>query len=241
MKLILFHWKLKCLHLLRQPSYVVSTLIFPSLFFLFFAAPNAKTTSAANLLMGSFAAFAILGVVFFQFALDFSIERSTPWFQYIKTLPVAPWQFFLARSLTALFFAVFAASVVMVVVLATTPAVLNWNALSHMWLALLVGALPFCLLGLAVGYFTPSSSALPVSNLIYLILSFAGGLWIPPEGLSPTIQKLSVWLPTRLYGEWTWAAVLQRELPTTSMAGLFCYGLLTLPIVWWGHRRSLDQ
>ncbi|MEY4615229.1 MAG: putative transporter, permease protein [Pseudomonadota bacterium] len=240
MNLIIKHAKIKCLHLLRQPSYVVSTLIFPSLFFLFFAAPNAKTPEAANLLMGSFAAFAVLGVVFFQFALDFSIERATPWFQFVKTLSIPSWQFFLARSLTALFFALLAASAVLGVVLLTTPATLSWQRFFPFLFALFIGALPFCLLGLIVGYFAPSSSALPISNLVYLILSFAGGLWIPPAGLAPTIQKISVWLPTRFYGEWVWSAALGRQTEMKFLAGLLIYSAFAAPIVWTGHRRSLQ-
>jgi ABC-2 type transport system permease protein len=240
MKLIFLHFKMKCLHLLRQPSYVVSTLVFPSLFFLFFAAPNAKDKAAANLLMGSFAAFAVLGVVFFQFALDFSIERSTSWFRYIKTLAVGPWQFFLARSTAALFFALLAAMVVIAVVVGTTPAELSWGSLAQLLMVLILGAVPFCLLGLMVGYFVPSSSALPVSNLVYLILSFAGGLWVPPAGLDPIIQKISHWLPTRFYAEWAWSAALGSSVQAEYLWGLFGYGLLAMPFVWWGHRRSLQ-
>jgi ABC-2 type transport system permease protein len=238
MNLIFLHAKAKCLHLLRQPSYVVSTLVFPSLFFLFFAAPNAKTTPEANILMGSFAAFAVLGVVFFQFALDFSIERSTAWFQYVKTLPITPWKFFLARSVTALLFAILAALVVIGVVLLATPAELTPKTFFALSQALILGALPFCLMGLAVGYFVPSSSALPISNLVYLVLSFAGGLWIPPAGLDAKIQKISEWLPTRFYGEWAWSSVLGRDVAIENIAGLATYAFIALPFVWWGHRRS---
>ena len=37
------HLKLRLIQLLKEPGYVVSTLLFPSLFFLIFALPNADT------------------------------------------------------------------------------------------------------------------------------------------------------------------------------------------------------
>lgn len=238
MNLILEHARAKILHLLRQPSYVVATLVFPSLFFLFFAAPNADTTEKANLLMASFAAFAVLGVVFFQFGLDFSQERGTAWYRYLRTLPVSPWVFFAARCLTAIFFALLAAAVVIIVVLASTPATLGAWALVKLAGVLLIGSLPFCVLGLCIGYFVPANSALPVTNLIYLLLSFAGGLWIPPAGLHPKIQELSRYLPSRFYGEWAWSAALNTDVKASNLLGLALTFVLFIPIATWGHRRA---
>lgn len=232
------HSQAKFLHLLRQPSYVIATLVFPSLFFLFFAAPNADTPAKANLLLGSFAAFAVLGVMFFQFGLDYAQERESAWFHYVRTLPIRPWQFFLARALTALAYAILAAAVVVIVVLASTPAQVTALQLLHLALALIVGSLPFCLMGLAIGSFTSASSALPIINLVYLVLSFAGGLWIPPAGLSPSVQKVSEYLPSRFYGEWAWSVMSGEAVATRNIAGLALTAILVLPFLWYGYRRS---
>lgn len=237
--LVLRHFQAKVLHLLRQPSYVVTTLLFPSLFFLFFAAPNAETPEKANLLMASFAAFAVLGVAFFQFGLDFSQERATAWYRYMRTLPASPWTFFAARCLTAIFFSILSAGVVMAVVTIFTPANLGALALLKLTGVLMVGSLPFCVLGLCIGYFVKPATALPVTNLIYLLLSFAGGLWIPPAGLHPKIQEVSTWLPSRFYGEWAWGAALGTGTQAGAILGLAITFLLALPIAVWGHRRSV--
>jgi ABC-2 type transport system permease protein len=236
--LIYQHFTAKFLHLLRQPAFVIATLVFPSLFFAFFAAPNADTTEKANLLLASFAAFAVLGVVLFQFGLDLASERGTAWFQYLRTLPLKPSTFFIARGLAALAYAFLAGAVVMTVAALLVPAHLGFSQLTQLIVALAIGSIPFCLMGLCIGYFIPTSSALPFANLVYLVLSFAGGLWIPPAGLHATVQKISIYLPTRLYGEWAWSAALGGPLPISQILGLAAYALVFAPIAWLGHRRQ---
>ena len=61
----------------RYPAYVVPTLVFPSVFFLFFAAPAGS--QGANVRMATFAGFAALGVAFFQFGVGIAVERGSPW------------------------------------------------------------------------------------------------------------------------------------------------------------------
>lgn len=237
MTLLSLHVRVQLLNFARQHSFMVGTLVLPSLFFLFFAAPNADTPEKARLLMASFTAFAVLGVVFFQFGLDFAQERNTPWHQYLRTLPVPTWLFLAARSITALLFALLAATVVVLIALISTPATLSLSEFLHLNSVLIAGSLPFSMFGLCIGYFVPASSALPVTNLVYLILSFAGGLWIPPAGLSAPIQRVSEWLPTRFYAEWAWSVVLKTGFPAWQVAGLFAYFAIITPLVYLGHRR----
>jgi ABC-2 type transport system permease protein len=76
---------------------------------------------------------------------------------------------------------------------------------------------------LALGYIVPSGSALPISNLFYLLLSYAGGLWLPPNALPDSVQRLSKYLPTREYGELAWSIVLNQEFETRYLHGLILY------------------
>ena len=52
---------------------------------------------------------------------------------------------------------------------------------------LVCGSIPFCALGLAIGYFAKPNSAPAMVNLIYLPLSFLVGLWIPVQMLPKTL------------------------------------------------------
>ena len=60
----------------------------------------------------------------------------------------------------------------------------RWFALAA---ALVVGALPFALLGIALGYWASPRGALPIANVLYLVLAFLGALWTTPRHLPGSV------------------------------------------------------
>jgi ABC-2 type transport system permease protein len=56
--------------------------------------------------------------------------------------------------------------------------------------------LPFASLGLVIGLVMPSNAAPGVINLVYLPLSFCGGLWMPIETLPHWLQVVAHGLPS---------------------------------------------
>jgi ABC-2 type transport system permease protein len=60
---------------------------------------------------------------------------------------------------------------------------------------LILGTIPFCALGLAIGYLAGPNSAQPIVNLVYLPMSFASGLWMPFEMLPRFVKEIAPWLP----------------------------------------------
>ena len=92
-------------------------------------------------------------------------------------------------------------------------------------------------LGLAVG----SRSVLPLANLIYLPLSFAGGLWMPPNILPKIVQDISPYLPTRMYGELIWASVLKQNLEMKYVWGLSAYAAIFLVLALFLFRRLEEK
>lgn len=212
--------------------YVLSSLVFPSMFFWFFGVPNAKDSAGSLLLMGSFASFGVLGVVLFQLAVQISQEQSSPWLNYVKTLPLGMWQFVFAKISASFVLSLLAAGSVVGVALITTPIETQnfpWLLFS---LSLLVGGIPFAILGLLVGFVVKGKTVLPVANLLYLPLSFAGGLWLPPSGLPKVVQDFSEYLPTRMYGEIVWAVVFQKDIPSASIRGLLIYSFIFSVLFW---------
>ena len=59
----------------------------------------------------------------------------------------------------------------------------------------------FALLGIALGYWAPPKGALPIANLPYLVLAYAGGLWIRPGSLPHAVARASPYLPTRAFAD----------------------------------------
>ena len=237
---IWLHARWMTLELLRQPTYLVSTLAFPALFYLIFAVPESKERATANFLMASFSGFAVFGVIFLQFGVGLAQERTQSWHQYLKTLPIHPLAFLLARFVSSFIFALMTALVIVALALTLTPAQLNSRAWLEFFLALLGGGFAFCFLGIALGFWSNEKTSLPLGNLIYLPLTFAGGLWKPPALLPESIRSVSEYLPTRFYGEILWAVVQGQNVASKYAWGLFGYALLFSIVAAWGYRRDLD-
>ncbi len=238
MKLLLIHtWALLLEHL-RQPSYLVPTLIFPAGFFLIFGVPEAHSEEIANILMASFSCFAIFGVVFFQFGVGVAEERSSPWNLYLRSLPLAPNLILLARSLCALCFAFLTLALVILVALIWTPAQLSLAQWLQFIALLLLCSIPFAFMGLAFAYLVSKKAALPMANLVYLPLSFIGGLWKPPQLLPESLHGLSNLLPTRHLGEVLWSVVLNQKIPHPSAWTLLGYTAVFLILATWAISKD---
>jgi ABC-2 type transport system permease protein len=182
------------LELLRYPAFLVPTLAFPALFFLFFAA--GVRGAAATLALCSFAAFAVIGVAFFQFGVGIATERASPWEAYLRTLPASPAARIGSRVLSAAVFAAAAATTLVAVALLATDAALaplRWLELAAV---LALALVPFSLFGIALGYWATPRGALPIANIVYLGLSYGGGLWIRPQHLPHAVARSSAYLPT---------------------------------------------
>jgi ABC-2 type transport system permease protein len=219
-----------------MPAYSVSTLAFPSLLFLLFAAPRAGEDAAA--LMAGFAAMAVIGVAFFQFGVGIAVERGLPWEAYMRALPVGAPTRMAARVVSGSAFALAAAAGV-----AATAAVSTGVSLSpDRWLllgtALLLGSIPFGLLGVALGYLAPPRAALPLANLLLLPLAYAGGLWTAGRHLPDGVDDVSRVLPTRRWGELVWASVAGTPWSAADVAFLAAYGILFGSIAVWAYRRD---
>lgn len=236
MRLALLHARAATLELLRYPSFSVPTLALPAVFFAFFALPRAH--SQAALLLASFAAYAVLSVAFFQFGVGIAADRTRPWEEFVRTLPVGAASRLAGRMLSALVFAAAAVAVVVAVALPTTQPSLDAREWLGLALALAAGSVPFTLLGIALGYWLPPKAALPAANVLYLSLAYAGGLWTGPTGLPHAVDEIGRVLPTRQWGEVLWAATRPGSWQATPWLVLAGYTAGFALLAAWGYRRD---
>jgi ABC-2 type transport system permease protein len=235
-RLVLVHTRAATLELLRYPAFLVPTLAFPAVFFLFFVAPRARP--AATVEMATFAGFAVIGVAFFQFGVGIAVERASPWETYLRTLPVGPPTRLAARVLSAVVFAGASAAILAGVAVVTTAAALTparWLALA---LTLLLGAAPFAVLGIALGYWAPTRGALPIANLLYLGLSYAGGLWFRARHLPGPVAEVSPYLPTRALADALAAIAVGHACALRAVASLAAFTVFFGALAVWGYRRD---
>lgn len=209
------------------------------MFFVLFGLPNSNAPH--RVIAASFAAYAVLTVVFFLFGVGIAGERETPWESYLRTLPVRVRVRLAARVLAGLVFAAAAAGLLL-----TVAAVAGWADFgaagwARFLLALAGGAVPLALMGIALGYWVSAKGALPVANVLYLLFSYVGGLWTGPHGLPSIAEKLGPFLPTRQWGDVLWPAVLGTPWRVQHWLVLFGFAALFAALAAWGYRRDEGQ
>ena len=191
-----------------------------------------------DLAMASYAAFAVLGVAFFQFGVGIAAERASPWQTFLRILPVSPAARFAARIVSALAFGLASATLVIAAALVTSDVSLTpsrWLALTT---ALLAGSMPFALLGTAIGYWTSPRGALPLANLLFLALAYAGGLLAGRQHVPQAVQTIADILPTRLWGELLAASIGLGSWRARDALGLGAYAAAFALLAAWGYRRD---
>ena len=191
--------KYELVKLLRMPGYIIPTFAFPVAFYFFFGVVlnhgKAGNTSVAAYLLATYGTFGVVGASLFGFGINIATERGQGWLQLKRATPMPMTSYFVAKIAMAM---LFSATIVMLLFAVGTMfggvrfPVAVWPELFAM---LVFGALPFCALGLAIGYFAGPNSAAAIVNVIYIPLSFLSGLWIPVMMLPGPMRALAHYLP----------------------------------------------
>jgi ABC-2 type transport system permease protein len=237
MMVALAHFKEQTLQHLRAPGYLLPTLAMPGLFYFLFEGPDTEV-GLVTFLMVSYAMWAILGVAFFQFGVGIAEERATPWERFLRTLPLSAGQRLAGRVLSAGVFAAAAAAIVIVEAHLINPVSVAADRWLPWILALGAGGVVVAVGGIAMGYWASPRAATPVATLAWLLLAYLGGLWATPTELPSWAAEVSPYLPTRLWGEVTWAALQGQATSPRDWLGLLAYAVGFAALALWGYRRD---
>jgi ABC-2 type transport system permease protein len=232
MSLAAAYVRARTLELARLPAFTIPTVVFPAVLYL---AVAGRRPGHATAVTAGFAAIAVLGVAFFQFGVGIASERVSPWERYLRSLPAGAAPRIAGRVGAAILFAACAAGAVLLAGVARASASLppgRWCALVG---ALMVGAVPFALLGTALGYLVPPKAAVPVANFVYLPLAYAGGLWTGPRAHEPAVRIL---IPTRAWAQTVWASVGAGSLPLIVPLALGAWTVVFGVLAAWAYRRD---
>jgi len=236
MRLALAHARVQIVELVRFPGFTAGTLAFPGVVYVLFGLPRAGHDP--ELVLASYCAFGVIGVGFFQFGVSGAIERGSPWQAWLRTLPAPPAVRIAARVLAALAFTAAAVAVVVVLSFTTTPVSLSAIEWVRLIAALVAGSAPFVVLGLTIAYWTSPKSALPVANVLYMLLAYAGGLWTGPADLPRIVRAISPYTPARQWGDVLWPAVTGEPWRASHWLALLAYALAFGALAAWGFARD---
>jgi ABC-2 type transport system permease protein len=236
--------RLELRRLLRTPGLLIFSVAMPLLSYVLFTNISSVTGEdkavAATYTMVSMAGYGVIGALL-NYASGLVIDRSIGWLRQLRLTPVPPVKVVLGKGLTAM-----AAGVLPVVVLCGAAVLINGVRLSAgQWLAILpllwVGALPFALLGLALGYLATSQTAQPLNLLVYLGMSVLGGLWLPLDIMPGWIASFGRLLPTHAYADMSWRVAFGGAPSVADVVILAVWLVAFAGLAALGFRRSVRR
>lgn len=234
---------------MRIPIYAISTVVFPLMFFVLFGivlTPSnpVNRSQDATYLLATMGTFGVMGASLFGFAVSLAMERGQGWLQVKRASPMPLAAYFTAKLVSAMLFSgTIAVALLMVGFLFAHVRLAPMQVVELIGI-LMLAAVPFGALGLALGYIAKPNSAPPIVNLIYLPLSFCSGLWIPLFLLPKFVQQVARVLPPFHVSQLALRAVgMSRE--TVSITGhvqaLLGFTLLFLGVAVVLYRRDEGQ
>jgi len=244
-RIYLLEAKLEFLKLWRMPAFAVPTLAFPVLFYAFFglAFKPPGALSMATYLVATYGAFGVIGASLFGFGVGVAVERGQGWMLLKRASPMPPGAYFAAKIAMSVLF-----GSLIIAMLYTLGALFGGVELAASSWALLatvhiLGALPFCAMGLALGYFAGPNSAPAVVNVIYLPMAFLSGLWIPIQVLPELVQSIARLLPAYHFAQLALKVIgADQGRPVVEhIAYLATLTLVSLILARIGLRRDQDQ
>lgn len=187
----------------REPAALFFSVLMPVGFFALFssifgggaqAGPGGLPYAAS--MLATYGTFGVVSVMLFNPGLGVAEDRTRGWLRVKKVSATPLGVTLVARVLAALPYAVAVMLAMSAVTLAIAGPVLGLGAWLRLVAALVFGALPFALFGLAIGFVASSNAAAAIVNALFFPMVVASGLWFPIELMPGWVQALAPWLPT---------------------------------------------
>ncbi len=190
-RLLRAYWmeaRYESIRMLRMPGFAGPFLALPVLLYLLFGvfmygdALRGDPKGALFVFMG-FSIFGVMGPGMFGFGIPIAMEREQGLYQLKRALPMPRLAPLLAKMLMAMLFV----AIIMVTMFVAAPfghMRLSAGQILSLSVGNILGAAPFCALGLVIGTLTTAKSAPAFVNLLYLPMIYLSGFLIPlPKSL----------------------------------------------------------
>lgn len=242
MRSIIMQCKAETLRILRNPYYLFWSLFMPIIFYILFTkvfnpAPTDDNLYQAHFLM-SMTVFSVMGSGIMILGIRLVEERKQGWALFMRVTPLSSQAYFFAKMVGQMLIHVFSIIVIFIagaVINSVSLSLIEW-LFSGMWI--LIGSVPFLVLGTLVGCLKKVDTATGISNVLYMLLAIMGGLWMPMEVLPGFIQKIGVWLPSYNLGNGAWEIVRGNSPELENIAILTGYFFLFMVLSSYIRRKQ---
>ena len=205
--------RVEVLRLWRTPSFFVPTVVLPLVLYTLLgglAKGNTRLEAGVSThvyALASVGTYCIVSIMLFSFGVNIANERSQRMNILMRATALPASIYLLAKVLSALL-----SALVMLLILSGFAIVVGGVQLSiTTWIALIaslvLGVLPFILLGFAIGLVINPTGATPIVNLSFFILAFASGVFVPLSQLPQVVQNLAPYSPFYRLAQLAWNAV----------------------------------
>lgn len=195
--------KYELLRLLRTPSFVLPTLLFPAMFYVLFGVvlSGGRSGGNAQYLLATYGVFGVMGAALFGFGVTIAVERERGFLTLKRALPMPAGAYLLAKMAMAMVFAALISLILALLAVLFAGITLQPLQWALLFAVNVLGVLPFCALGLFIGTLVGGSAAPAVVNIVYLPMAFLSGLWLPLHLLPAVFAKAAPAWPAYHLGQ----------------------------------------
>jgi ABC-2 type transport system permease protein len=184
---------------LRTPAFAVPTLFFPIMFYVLFGILLGSMRGNSGQALYTFATYGVFGAMgpgLFGFGVSLAIEREQGLLTLKQALPSPPGVYLLARAAMAMLFVAIIAVLLMVLAVTAGKVPLTFSQGALLFVIDVLGALPFCAIGMYVGSLVSGQASPAIVNLIFLPMAFLSGLWLPLQYMPKMLQDMAALWPS---------------------------------------------
>jgi ABC-2 type transport system permease protein len=183
--------------MIRTPMFVIPTLLFPMMFFVLFGIFMGSARGNGQMSQFAFSAYGVFGTIapgLFGFGVSLAVEREQGLLTFRQAIPMPAGSYLLARMVMAMMFVAIVSTYMIALAVFVAHVPLTFTQCVAAFFVNVFGVLPFCAIGLYMGSLVSGQAAPAIVNLIYLLMAFLSGLWVPMQFLGKTLQQLApIW------------------------------------------------
>ncbi len=225
---------------LRNVRFLVMIVAFPVLLYLIYAKQHGTSQglTVAALLMVSMAVWSGMGSAMFATGPQLARERQSGWMRQLRVSPISAPRWFGAKLAQGLLLVIPGFALLLALGFGYGHVHLAASRVALLAAVLVLGLIPFCVLGLVIGLFFDGQTAQVAQMLTMILLAFLGGIFISWHNLPHAMQVIGQVLPSYHLVQLGWNAAAGRALRVSDMLVLAAWAAGLGAIAIWRWRQE---
>ncbi|MCA3077223.1 MAG: ABC transporter permease [Rhodocyclaceae bacterium] len=199
-RIVWIETRMDILRTIRQPAYILPTVLLPALFFVLFAVilPNG---GGAAMMLATFGVYGATGPGLFGAGVAVATDRERQILDLKRAVPMPASVYLLAKMVTILLTAIAIILLLHLLAQLTTNIALSPGDTLGLAAFQVLAAIPFAFMGVIIGMLASAQTASAFVNFLFPLLAILGGLWIPISAFPAEFLLIAWLLPTFHFGE----------------------------------------